>query len=97
LEKSSEKSISSVKGGVAWIKTTHEEIIVPEGDDIIDNTLLPDFRFKAADKLFAGIEMQHFQLMKNNNAWQVSLQCSMLRSSGDLATGIKLSLGLVLN
>lgn len=97
IEMTSENSVSRLKASVTWRSTAKKELLVPEDDRIIQNTLLSDFQYQVADKFFAGIELSYLKLMQNNHAWKVSASYNMLNSQGHLASAVVLSLGLVLN
>lgn len=90
-------NLSGIGFSVACHHTISDQLIVPSDNRIIQNTLLIDHQFRVANKLTAQISAQHLGKLKNNNTWRVKAGFNLLKAKDKIATGVNISLAMILH
>lgn len=96
LNKVTGTRLSGIGFSAAWYHTMSDHLVVPTDNRIIQNTLLLDHQFRAANKFTAQINAQHLRHLKNNMTWRVKAGYHLLKSMGHSASEFNLSLALIL-
>jgi hypothetical protein len=89
-------SLSGIGFSAACHHTAHHHLVVPTDNRIIQNTILPDHQFRAANKLTALIRAQHLRYFNKNMAWRFKAGYHLTKSRDHSASELKLSLALIM-